>query len=280
MANFSPFYFTVYKRLHESAEVVGTDEIFFDDDQDDQVVRDLYTEKAGVLDGEEDDEVDLASYAFEIWKKAIEKQPELANIIPALPPVVYSSRSHRSKKDQPAGVLVYMKGNADNDSLTWVDQDGNIVSQSQLAILRAARCYPDTPALIRSVNHHDLVQNGVKNLVEQHRNSGGQLGPKSKPRYKIYNRLKRLMGNRESTVFEIPSLNSAIDEVYKYPLTEIATEAIMRQLKAEASDEELARLVLELWEERRLCIKQSQGQLTDPLIVCSMGLKNEEEVND
>ncbi|MDD4324323.1 MAG: helicase-related protein [Eubacteriales bacterium] len=270
----------VRQRLQESAEVVGTDEVFFDDDRDDQVVRDLYTEKAGVLDGEDDDEVDLASYAFEIWKKAIEKDPDLANIIPALPPVVYSSRVHRSKKDQPAGVLVYMKGNADNDSLTWVDQDGNIVSQSQLAILRAARCRPDTPALFRSQEHHELVQKGVKNLVEQHRNSGGQLGPKSKPRYKIYHRLKRLMGNSENTIFEIPSLNSAIDEIYKYPLTEIATEAIMRQLKAEASDEELARLVLELWEERRLCMNQRQGERTDPLIVCSMGLLNEAEVNE
>ncbi len=270
----------VRQRLQESAEVVGTDEVFFDDDHDEQAVRDLYTEKAGIMDGDEDDEVDLASYAFEIWKKAVEKDPDLANIIPALPPVIYSSMDHRIKTDQPPGVLLYMKGNADNDSLTWVDEEGNIVSQSQLAILRAARCRPETPALKRSENHHELVYTGVKNLIEQNRDSSGQLGSKSKPRYKVYNRLKRFAGNNENTIFEIPSLNLAIDEIYKFPLTEIATEAIVRQLKAEASDEELARLVLGLWEERRLCINKKQEKRTEPLIVCSMGLLAKAEVSN
>lgn len=37
------------QRLHENAEVVGTDEAFFEEDDDDQIVRDLFTEKAGIL---------------------------------------------------------------------------------------------------------------------------------------------------------------------------------------------------------------------------------------
>src|SRR5207302_7618748 len=49
----------VRQRLQENAEVVGTDEAFFEDDRDDQVVRDLFTEKAGILDGDADTEVDL-----------------------------------------------------------------------------------------------------------------------------------------------------------------------------------------------------------------------------
>ena len=43
----------VRSRLHENAEVVGTDEAFFEDD-DEQTVVDLYNEKAGVLDGDDD----------------------------------------------------------------------------------------------------------------------------------------------------------------------------------------------------------------------------------
>ncbi|MEH2321464.1 MAG: GAF domain-containing protein [Nostoc sp.] len=38
--------------------MVGTDEAFFEDD-DARVILDLYNEKSGVLDGEEDTEVDL-----------------------------------------------------------------------------------------------------------------------------------------------------------------------------------------------------------------------------
>jgi hypothetical protein len=33
-------------------------------------VVDLYNEKAGILDGDDDTEVDLASYAYQIWKNA------------------------------------------------------------------------------------------------------------------------------------------------------------------------------------------------------------------
>ena len=40
----------VRQRLHENAEVVGTDEEFFEDDAKGQPILDLYNEKAGILD--------------------------------------------------------------------------------------------------------------------------------------------------------------------------------------------------------------------------------------
>ncbi|MEA1052297.1 helicase-related protein [Lamprobacter modestohalophilus] len=39
----------VRQRLIQNAEVVGSDETFFDDDDNDQVIRDLYTEKSGAF---------------------------------------------------------------------------------------------------------------------------------------------------------------------------------------------------------------------------------------
>jgi superfamily II DNA or RNA helicase len=76
-------------RLQENAEVVGTDEAFFEDDRNDQAVLDLYNENADILDGDADTEVDLASYAYQIWKNATKADPELEKTIPAMPPVVY-----------------------------------------------------------------------------------------------------------------------------------------------------------------------------------------------
>ena len=71
------------KRLQENAEVVGSDEAFFEDDNNEQVIVDLYNEKSGILDGEDvDTEVDLASYAFQIWKNAIDADPQLQKTIP------------------------------------------------------------------------------------------------------------------------------------------------------------------------------------------------------
>jgi hypothetical protein len=84
----------VRQRLMENAEVVGADETFFEDQDEDQAVRDLFTEKAGIFDGDEDTEVDLASYAYQIWKNAIDKNPGLQKIIPEMPNVVFSTKEH------------------------------------------------------------------------------------------------------------------------------------------------------------------------------------------
>src|SRR5208283_1582152 len=89
----------VRQRLHENAEVVGTDEAFFEDEHDRQRLIDLYHEKSGILDGEVDGEVDLASYAYQIWKNAIDRFPDLQKTVPSLPPVVFSTRTHEATAD-------------------------------------------------------------------------------------------------------------------------------------------------------------------------------------
>lgn len=121
----------VRRRLRENAEVVGADETFFEDQDGYQAVRDLFTEKAGILDGEEDAEVDLASYAYQIWKNAIDKNSELEKIIPTMPNVVYSAKQFRETCDQPEGTLVYLRTAEENDALAWIDRDGSSVTESQ-----------------------------------------------------------------------------------------------------------------------------------------------------
>ena len=75
----------VRQRLKQNAEVVGTDESFFEDEDEQTDLINLYNEKAGILDGEADTEVDLASYAYQIWKNAIDANPALQKTIPELP---------------------------------------------------------------------------------------------------------------------------------------------------------------------------------------------------
>ncbi|HWC63853.1 MAG TPA: helicase-related protein, partial [Rhizomicrobium sp.] len=126
----------VRQRLHENAEVVGTDEAFFEDEKERENLFDLYHEKSGILDGDADNEVDLASYAYQIWKNAIDQEPQLQKSIPDLPPVVYSSRPHIASPGKPEGVLVYLRTDEGNDALAWIDPDGNSVTESQFDILK------------------------------------------------------------------------------------------------------------------------------------------------
>ena len=165
-----------------------------------------------------DSEVDLASYAYQIWKNAITRDPSLQKIIPDLSPVVFSTRAHTPTDKAPDGVLVYMKTAEDNDALAWVDKDGNSVTESQLAILEAAACKPDTPALPRQEKHHELVRKGVELIIEEEKTVGGQLGRPSGARFRTYERLKRYADEIKGTLFDSQELHKAIDEIYRYPL--------------------------------------------------------------
>lgn len=263
----------VRQRLRENAEVIGTDEAFFEDDRNDQVIRDLFTEKSGILDGDIDDEVDLASYAYQIWKNAITEKPELKKIIPELPPVVYSSKEYKAREAAPPGVLVYMKTAQDNDALAWIDSKSKSVTESQLAVLKAAECKPNTPALPRAENHHRLVQAAVELIAKEEKSFGGQLGRPSGARFRTYERLKNYTQELKDTLFESKELLRAIDEIYRYPLRQTAIDTLNRQLKSGISDENLAQLVIALRDEGRLCLVHEEEELQEPRIICSLGLK-------
>lgn len=259
-------------RLKENAEVVGTDEAFFEDDRNDQAILDLYNEKAGILDGDIDGEVDLASYAYQIWKNAITADPELQKIIPSLQPVIYSARKHISNEKEPEGILVYMKTADGNDALAWIDKEGKSVTESQFTILKTAACEPDTPAIQRDGRHHELVQKGVELIIEEEKSVGGQLGRPSGARFRTYERLKRYAEEMKGTLFESPELLRAIEEIYRYPLRQTAIDTLNRQLRSGISDETLAQLVIALRDEGKLCIIHEEEQVQEPRIICSLGL--------
>ena len=262
----------VRQRLRENAEVVGTDEAFFEDEHEKKKLLDLYHEKAGILDGDDDSEVDLASLAYQVWKNATDRDPELLKTVPELPPVVFSTRQHQPAPAKPPGVLVYLRTAQGNDSLAWVDKDGNHVTQSQFEILKAAECSPTTPAIPRLENHHPLVKKGVEYVVAEEQTVGGQLGRPSGARFRTYERLKRYADLVKGTLFDTPQLHKAIEDIYRYPLRQSAIDTFNRQLRAGIADEKLAELAMALRDEDRLCIIHEEAQTQEPQIICSLGL--------
>lgn len=274
----------VRQRLREQGEVLGTDEQFFEDDRQDQSLRDLYTEKSGILDDEADSEVDLASYAYQIWHNATKDNPALATKIADLPDVVYSTRALDPSglgdltglKPTPEGVLVYMQTAEGTDSLTWIDREGQSVTQSQLSVLHAAECPPDTPAIPRHPQHHELVRRGVEQMMQEEKTVGGQLGRPSGARYKTYTRLKAYYDELKARtpLFASDELLRAIDALYRYPLRSTAADVLNRQLKAGISEADLAELVINLRNQGRLNLIQEDDEEAGaaPRIICSLGL--------
>lgn len=261
-------------RIKQNAEVVGSDETFFDGDPVN--IEDLYNERSGILDDEEEDnEVDLASYAYQIWKNATDADPSLNKIVPDLPNVIYATKENTEVEDK-QGVIVYTRTAEDNDILTWIDTKGEVITQSQLAILKAARCNAETKPMYKIPTHHELVKKGVDYIHEEEKNTGGSLGKKAGVKYRVYMTLDRYCKKNENTLFVTEALKKAIDDIYKFPLKEFGRETLNRQLKAGISDDELASLVISLREEDKLCItNQEERSYKGPQIICSMGLKNE-----
>jgi superfamily II DNA or RNA helicase len=269
----------IRQRLRENAEVVGADEAFFEDEEA-NAIRNLYTEQSGVLD-DTDDEVDLASYAWQVWKQATQNNPELAHAVESLPPVVYSAKGFQLDTSrfpllgtdaEQGGVLVYVKSPEGNDHLAWVGVNGKTVTESQFTVLRAAECEPGTPAVPRADNHHDLVANGLQLAVTQDKAVGGGLGRPSSARRRAYERLKRYSDQQVDTLFRDEELERALDDIYQRPLLETAADLLNRLMRSGVNDEELGEAVKSLREEGRLTYAEEDAALREPRVVCSMGL--------
>lgn len=266
----------VRQRLRENAEVVGTDEAFFEDD-DDRPIVDLYNEQEHVLEADDDGEVDLASRAFQIWKNATDGDPTLAKAVTDLPPVVFSARAHEASAHRPPGVIVYTRTGDGTDALTWVDTRGEPVTQSPLAILQAAECGPMTPALPRAADHHVLVDIAVHHIADEMRGSiaGGQLGPRTGARRRVYERLRQYAAQFDGTMFITKELLQAIDDIYRFPLRQAAADRLNRQMRSGVSDAVLVELMLALHQDDQLIISQEDRGEDPPQIICSLGLRGD-----
>ena len=67
-------------------------------------------------------------------------------------------------------------------------------------------------------------------------------------------------------------LRKAIDEIYRFPLQQSATDQLNRQMKNSNDIQQLAQLAMALREEGRLCLIQDEAAVQEPRIICSLGL--------
>lgn len=270
----------IVNRLRENEEVVGSDESFFEDQtpSDDEGLRNLYDEKSGILDEPEDDEVDLTSEAFEVWAQATKDDADLRKTVEALPDVVYATKPHKVNPEQlaqrPPGVLSYIRTRHDHDALIWIDADKKIVTESLVQIFRQAKCDPDTPALPRRADHHELVARTTVIVDEERKDTkAGQLGSRRGARYRSYEMLQDFLRKREGDLFLNDHVRTAIQAIYDKPLTTEAVDKLNRQLRSGIDSDDLANLVTALHRDDRLVVVNLHDEKEkEPRILCSLGL--------
>ena len=259
-------------RINENASIVGSDEVFFEGNE--KNLRDMYNEKSGVLDDDEDDsDVDLASQAYQIWKNATDANPKLKQIIPELSDVIYSTKQATDAMHD--GVVTYIKTHNDYDVLSWYNSKGEIISQSQKKILQALACNANEPALAPLDNHFDLVGLAVENTKTENTNVSGILGNRFSTRYRIIDLLEHYYTQPPTLFFSEEKrqlLKLAIDDIYNFQFVE-STKVILGRLLRVSTNDDIVETVLEMHKNGTLCrIDRDKNEHKDPTIICSMGL--------
>ena len=257
-------------RINANAETVGSDEVFFEGNK--QNLEDIFNEKAGVLDEEDDGEVDLASQAFQIWESATKDNPALKERIQGLADVVYSTKP---AGEYPPGVITYARTRSDSDVLVWLNADGGVASQSVGKIFAALACGAATPKLPPLENHHDLVTKAVASVKNVQSAAVGVLGSRSSTKYRIFTILQNRLKEDVLPLFE-QNLKAAADQVYTYPMKETARNALGKMLQKRLPVDDIIQTVLEFHKDNELCIVPEDEDVS-PLaarIICSMGMKS------
>ncbi len=266
----------IRRRQRQEGEVIGSDEMFIEGDPGKKypLLQNLYNEKAGALDEKEDEsDVDISSYAYRIWQRAVKNNPALAKSIEELPNVICSTRPHHAANGRLEGVITFVQTGQENNSLIWLDTQGNIVTESPLEILQAAACPPETPAAPRLDNHNALVGKALEIAAKDQNRVGGQLGGARGIRRKLYDRLKAYRARTAHTLFMPGDLDKTIDEIYRYPLQASARDTLGRRMREGLQDEALAKLVIDLRSDNALCDVVEDAHSADPRIICSLGMR-------
>lgn len=276
----------IRRRLGENAQLLGSDEAFFGDATERQLIAGVYDESSAYASADTD-EVDPVSMAYEIWRHASDTHPDLAQQVTSLPNIVYSTKQttpgapgstptsttpDTAGGTPGAGVLVHTQTVTGADAFAFVQPDGEARRVTPQEALRLAECQPDTPCVKRLDDHHDLTAAALQGPLRTPagRATGALQGVRGKVWRQLHDHMSSLADNLLFSKADLTAAHDAMNERPLYP------SAIQRLAKAsrERSTEDLAALVADLHKDNRLCIPPTpEGAHTEPAIVCTLGLR-------
>ncbi len=238
----------------------------------------MYNEKSGSLDDVDDnDELDLASQAYQIWKNATDAKPELKRIIAHLSNMINATKATTDRLND--GVITYAQTRSGFDGASWYNSKGEIVSQSQKRNSpgHGMRCRME-PNVQRADQHYDLVKKAIDNIGDENTHVGGILGSRFSTRYKIIQRLERYYEKPVDLFFSDENkeeLKDAINDIYNYPLQETAKFNLGRMMRQNnVSNDDLVEMCSTC---AKTASSASSTKITnsnkEPKIICSMGLR-------
>jgi superfamily II DNA or RNA helicase len=258
----------IASRLTKLARIFGADERFLNTEGEAKIVNGLFDESGKTLDEVGDEQVDAASAAYEVWRRAEVEHPNLAKLAAELPDVCFSTRRLRANSaDGDTGVLVYTLSDHGYDRIGFASENDESYQISPQEALSRTMCDPSEPGIAALSRHFDLIRSVVEGPLRiPSQVVAGQL---SGARKRIYERIRGHLRDCPQLLGSDVQINEAVDALFRSPLTEHAKQALSRAMRSQRTEDVLA-LVVSLHSENRLVI-DSEAEEDDVRIVCSVG---------
>lgn len=255
----------VQQRLAENATTFGSDESFFDTDEEVTIIRDLYNGQ--IDDPAQEDDVDASSLAYELWNKATADNPELAERIAHLPDMIDATKQKRLT-DQGEGVTVHVQTDSGMDLFGWASPGGHMQLLTGHEALRIFEASPNEMGRPRILEHDSLVKALIQTgPLKEQENIAGRLRGERKI---LWNRL----GQQRDLFHQDPTSEEALDALFQAPLTKLATNKLRSARRRGAGNPELIDLIRNFYLRDDLTVQAREGK--DPIhIVSVMGVSND-----
>ncbi|MFG1913006.1 helicase-related protein [Kribbella sp. NPDC048928] len=254
----------IRQRLGDNAAAFGSDERFFGDEDEINILDDLY--KGNVPDEDQLDaaegEADAVSEAWLVWSRVKDDKSELAQKVTRMQDMVHSTRDPYDHEVR-SGVTCYASTTSGVDAFatSYHDQDGNLVERllTPLEALHIFRAQESTPTAQLRADHFEREARLVRDKLTTEMVAVGNLRGIRKWA------VERLGG----TLFGADA-SDALAAMMDRPLTEHASIRLRQARRSKYGDQDLADLVRQLHEEDRLVIGASERD--EIKIVCSIGV--------
>ena len=254
-------------RLASAAQVLGADERFLNTPDEVNIIHDLFNGKLADDGLGPDAQVDFASAALEIWKKAISEDPTVESKVLSMMDGSHSTRRDGGHQGR-SGVLVYTLSELGVDRIAYASSEGNVERLTPHEALNLTKSDPSERGRSSIPNHYECVGNAVNRALLQE--SPDPHGALTGLRKRVYERLREHIEINRGTFFEADKeIIGAMEMVFRSPLTEVAKGRLARRMR-DVTIEGFLETVRTLAEDRMLVVETAATE--DELIIkCLMG---------
>jgi len=260
-------------RLEQSGAVLGSDDQFFGSAREREVLEGFFdeTKQAGV-DAVGEDDVDAASYAFEVWRKAIQEHPELEQRVKNLPPGLQTTISARGSRKR-GDLIALITSSFGIDTVMLVNDLGATPISPITAVADTAVPF-GTIASEPIKDHLDKLGTAMGRAYDDRGQSLGAVGRINRRLYDVLQKHEKardgLLADRE--------VRQIVDDIYQNPLKTAAAQRLSRLMNEEEHKptDRLLATVHALAESNELIVTPSDldgGSLT---FVASVGFNKRE----